>query len=372
MMSRQRPFCPLVATILLMVGLLFGGCQITDRQPVVGAMVHCRTGQEFMAAGQFFHVGAPVVLWFDQGGYDAYRVEHRFASLPRSSWEEQAKANRSPARYSPRFFRYAEQQPQFWPEARLTPEDISRVRGGAWDLPTLQKCVDQFVLHYDVCGVSRQCFRVLHDIRGLSVHFMIDIDGTIYQTLDLQERAFHATTSNDRSVGVEIANMGAYSDRERNPFAQWYAPDPDHPQGWPRITIPPHLGDGGIRTPGFIGRPARPDPVRGQVQGRELTQYDFTPEQYDSLIRLTAALSRVFPNMPLDYPRDAEGRLVTTKLDEDSLRRFQGVIGHFHIQEDKVDPGPAMQWDYVIDSARRLFQPRTGSSAVTGVGSRKH
>lgn len=372
MMPGQRPFSPLFATILLMAGLLFGGCQITDRQPVVGAMVHCRTGQEFMAAGQFFHVGAPVVLWFDQGGYDAYRVEHRFSSLPRSSWEEQAKANRSPARYSPRFFRYAEQQPQFWPEPRLTPEDISRVRGGAWDLPTLQKCVDQFVLHYDVCGVSRQCFRVLHDIRGLSVHFMIDIDGTIYQTLDLQERAFHATTSNDRSVGVEIANMGAYSDRERNPFAQWYAPDPDHPQGWPRITIPPHLGDGGVRTPGFIGRPARPDPVRGQVQGRELTQYDFTPEQYDSLIRLTAALSRVFPNMPLDYPRDAEGRLVTTKLDEDSLRRFRGVIGHFHIQEDKVDPGPAMQWDVLIDSARRLVQLSTGSSAVAGDGSRQH
>jgi len=44
-------------------------------------------------------------------------------------------------------------------------------------------------MHYDVCGVSRQYFKVLHDYRGLSVHFMLDIDGTIYQTLDLNERA---------------------------------------------------------------------------------------------------------------------------------------------------------------------------------------
>jgi len=38
-----------------------------------------------------------------------------------------------------------------------------------------------------------QCFKVLHDHRDLSVHFMLDLDGTIYQTLDLKERAWHAT-----------------------------------------------------------------------------------------------------------------------------------------------------------------------------------
>ena len=100
----------------------------------------------------------------------------------------------------------------------LTDEEIERVRGGGWDLPLLQRVVDQFVIHFDVCGTSRQCFKVLQDMRGLSVHFMLDLDGTIYQTLDLKERAWHATSSNSRSVGIEIANIGAYPARRQKPL----------------------------------------------------------------------------------------------------------------------------------------------------------
>jgi N-acetyl-anhydromuramyl-L-alanine amidase AmpD len=42
------------------------------------------------------------------------------------------------------------------------------------------------------------------------VHFLLDVDGTIYQTLDLHEKAFHATYANDFSIGVEIAHPGAW------------------------------------------------------------------------------------------------------------------------------------------------------------------
>ena len=38
----------------------------------------------------------------------------------------------------------------------------------------------------------------MQDIRGLSVHFMCDLDGTIYQTCDVKERCQHATDSNSR------------------------------------------------------------------------------------------------------------------------------------------------------------------------------
>ena len=34
----------------------------------------------------------------------------------------------------------------------LTPEQVERVRGGGWDLDTLRGVVDQFVIHFDVCG----------------------------------------------------------------------------------------------------------------------------------------------------------------------------------------------------------------------------
>jgi N-acetyl-anhydromuramyl-L-alanine amidase AmpD len=219
-------------------------------------------------------------------------------------------------------------------------------------LPTLQKVVDQFVIHFDVCGTSRQCFKVLQDYRDLSVHFMLDLDGTIYQTLDLKERAWHATTSNSRSVGIEIANMGAYGKDEENPLDKWYTKDAT---SGTRITIPPEYGDGGIRTRNFVGHPARPDPVHGTIQGRDLVQYDFTPEQYEALSRLTAALCKTFPKLTCDCPRNPGGAVVPQKLADDKLKDYEGVLGHYHIQTDKVDPGPAFQWDRVIGEAQRLM-----------------
>src|SRR6476661_7199060 len=94
----------------------------------------------------------------------------------------------------------------------LTTQQAEEVRGGGWPLELLQQKVDQFVYHYDVATSSRGCFRTLHDDRNLSVHFMLDMDGTIYQTLDVKERAWQASEANSRSVGIEICNMGAWGD----------------------------------------------------------------------------------------------------------------------------------------------------------------
>lgn len=320
----------------LVLGLL--GCSTVPRP---GA-IERRRGDEIVVAGQFVHTGTPVVLWLDPGGYDAYRVERRFSPLEQSDWktsQEQVKGLESPNRYNMR-------------RSGLSPEEVERLRGGGWDLPTLQRVVDQLVIHFDVCGTSRQCFNILQDHRDLSVHFMLDLDGTLYQTLDLKERAWHATTSNSRSVGIEIANMGAYGVNERNPFDEWYAKDAN---GKTYITIPERFGDGGIRTKGFVGHPARRDPVTGTIQGRELIQYDFTPEQYRALIRLTATLSRVLPKIKCDYPKDVSGNPLPRKLPDNELKAYEGVLGHYHIQTDKVDPGPAFQWDYLIRNARKLL-----------------
>ena len=90
-------------------------------------------------------------------------------------------------------------------------------------------------------------------------------------------------------------------------------------------------------------------------QGKELVQYDFTPEQYKALIKLTATLCKVFPKIKCDYPRDASGKLIPHKLPDEELEKYQGVLGHYHIQTNKTDPGPALQWDYLIDNAQRLM-----------------
>jgi N-acetylmuramoyl-L-alanine amidase len=338
---------PALRSLLLMAAWALGGCLALalvagcKTAPRSGAF-EPRTGDEIVVAGQMVHTGTRVVLWMDPGGYDAYRVERRFSPIDKSSWQEsqaEVRGLRLPNRYNLR-------------NSGLTDAELERVRGGGWDLPTLQKVVDQFVVHFDVAGTSRTCFKVLHDMRDLSVHFMLDIDGTLYQTLDLKERAWHATTSNNRSVGIEIANMGAYPVEAKNPFKQWYAKDA---KGQVCLTVPAEYGDGGVRTKGFVGHPARPEPVHGNIQGHDLVQYDFTPQQYQALTRLTATLCKVFPKIKCEYPKDNAGRLITRKLPDDQLDAYQGVLGHFHVQTDKVDPGPAFQWDTVIDNARCLL-----------------
>ena len=326
-----------IATLLC--GLSVCGCGTVQR----AGKLEPRTGDEIVAAGQFFHTGTPVVLWIDPGGYDAYRVERRFAPVEKSDWSNscaEVRTLKTPNRYSLR-------------QKNLTTNEIERVRGGGWDLPLLQSVVDQFVLHFDVAGTSRTCFFVLQDDRDLSVHFLLDLDGTIYQTLDLKERAWHATTSNDRSIGVEIANIGAYPAAGKNPFERWYR---TNAAGKVFITIPRRFGEGGgIRTPNFTGHPARNEPVRGVIQGDDLVQYDYTPEQYAALTKLTAALCRIFPKLKCQYPVDATGKLVTHKLPDADLANFSGVLGHYHVQTNKNDPGPALDWERVIGGAQKIL-----------------
>jgi N-acetyl-anhydromuramyl-L-alanine amidase AmpD len=173
---------------------------------------------------------------------------------------------------------------------------------------------------------------------------MLDVDGTIYQTLDLKERAWHAGTANDRSVGVEIANIGAYPDMAT--LDEWYARDED---GRTYLTLPDWLGDGGIRKPGFVAQPTRNEPVSGNIQGKNLRQYDLTDAQYASLIKLTATLCRVLPRIEADYPRDENGELRTTVLTPQEMQDFSGLLGHYHVTENKIDPGPAFDWDRLIE-----------------------
>jgi N-acetylmuramoyl-L-alanine amidase len=316
------------------LALVFGlSAPARAAEPRPGARLE-RCGDEIVVCGQLFHTTTPVVLWTDPGGYDGYRVERRFVPLDQAGWDESRLAGlKSPNRFGLRR------------AASLGPEQLEQVRGGGWDLPLLQSVVDQFVLHYDAAGTSRRCFAVLHDQRGLSVHFLLDLDGTIYQTLDLKERAWHATSANTRSVGIEIANIGAYPVNGPTPFAQWYRRE----AGRVRLANPALAG---LRHPNAVLSPARDEPVIGAVQGRTLQQYDFTPAQYEALVRLTATLCAVFPRIRCDYPRDDAGNLLRETLPDARLRQYQGILGHFHVQANKTDPGPAFQWDRVIDGAR--------------------
>ena len=320
----------------LLLASLAGGC-FTGRR--AGKPVP-RTGEEIVVCGRFFHTGTPVVTWLDPGGYDAYRVERRFAPAEQADWKASQAANpqlETPNRYG------------FRRTTALPPVELERVRTNGWDLPTLQRVVDQFVLHFDASGTSRRCFQVLHDERDLSVHFLLDVDGTLYQTLDLKERAWHATSANSRAVGIEIAQIGAVPVAQQKRLEAWYAPQAGGP---PRLTFPEWIGPTGIRTPGFVGHPARPEPIVGRIQNETLVQYDFTPEQYVALGRLAKSLTRIFPALRPEFPRDASGAVRREKLSADELNRFHGILGHYHVQAEKLDPGPAFDWERLQKSLR--------------------
>jgi N-acetyl-anhydromuramyl-L-alanine amidase AmpD len=263
-------------------------------------------GDEIIVAGRRFATGTRVVTWLEPGGYNGYAG---VVATPRAGL------------------------------AHSLPADPAAV----------QRVVDQFVLHYDGCGLSRICFTTLQE-RKLSVHFLLDVDGTIYQTLDLRERALHATVANDRSIGIEIANLGAYPEPERKMLDDWYRREAD---GRTVMKVPARIRETGIRTPGFVARPARPEPIRGSIQGQPLVQYDFTPEQYAALAKLTAALGRVFPQLTLDYPHGRDGRLIPQVLSPGKYAGYHGVLGHFHVQANKMDPGPAFQWRKLFEEIRR-------------------
>src|SRR3954469_13901706 len=73
-------------TAVLLLGLL-AGCTHSDKPKSMVGQRLPRQGDEIMVAGQLYHTGAPVVLWTDPGGYDAYRTERRFADWNVSDFE---------------------------------------------------------------------------------------------------------------------------------------------------------------------------------------------------------------------------------------------------------------------------------------------
>jgi N-acetyl-anhydromuramyl-L-alanine amidase AmpD len=183
--------------------------------------------------------------------------------------------------------------------------------------PTAALNVQQIVIHYDAIGDSRQCFAVLQR-RGLSAHFLIDRDGTIYQTLDVRERAYHATLANNLSVGVEIAHEGAFA----------------------------------VTDPSADAPPASASDLVGDIQNQHLRQQPFTDAQYHALAALVASLRRAFPQIALDVPRAADGSVIAHQLPRATVLNFRGLLGHYHVQSNKIDPGPALAWDRLLRDVR--------------------
>jgi N-acetyl-anhydromuramyl-L-alanine amidase AmpD len=162
-----------------------------------------------------------------------------------------------------------------------------------------------FVNHWDVCLNSTSCAQVLNR-RGISVHFLIDNDGTIYQTLDMQHGAWHAghARSNRASVGVEISN--AYYPK----YQDWYVKN-----GFGERPI---IDDAWVHT-------EKLDPFMG-----------FYPAQIEAAKALWKAIHDA-AGVEYKTPLSQTGK-TSTKYCQDALYgNFNGFVSHYHISKRKID-----------------------------------
>lgn len=165
-----------------------------------------------------------------------------------------------------------------------------------------------FVNHWDVCLSAESCAKVLNK-RGISVHFLIDNDGTIFQMLDTQHKAWHAGIpryegGNLKGIGVEISN--AYYTK----YQDWYVKH------------------------GFGERPIQEN---AWVHGRKKDPFlDFYPVQLEALKALWKAI-HIGIDIPLDYPENTSGHIETGVHKDCERGRYHGFCNHYNFTRNKID-----------------------------------
>ena len=188
------------------------------------------------------------------------------------------------------------------------------------DLNELGEVVRMAVLHADVLDDIETAFHVLHS-KGLSSHFGIDFDGTIYQMLDPLHVAFGAAEVNPISIQIDLNN------RMHNLLKEPQAPP------YPRD----HRRSRKMQSP----RHKRPLSAPEIINGKPYKTYGYTEAQYRSLVTLLRTLAGVFKDLELDFPApSAQGSHEWADEYED----FRGIVAHFHLTPRRWDPGPGFNW----------------------------
>ena len=157
----------------------------------------------------------------------------------------------------------------------------------------------QFVNHWDATLSSERCARIMSK-RGLSMHFLIDNDGTIYQTLDIQHAAWQAGSKfwNTNSIGVEISNAFYMK------YQDWYE----------RKKFGP-----------------RPIMEGYELNGRKIeTHLGFYDVQLKALAALWAAIADA-TGINLEVC-DVQGY-----CEDCAQGKFNGFINHFNLTRNKID-----------------------------------
>lgn len=241
------------------------------------------TNTSIVICGQKFNIGKRVILWDEPNGLNAYDQSKYVIKTQDRKSGKTIKNVISGKRYSS--------------------------RASFMNMDKLRSIVTQFFIHHSGMYRSRDTFQVLHNERKLSVHFILDDDGTLYQTLDLVEKAWHGGANNTMSVGIEIDSR---AHANRFPFAY----DEAHCKKY-----------------GVIPHKKRID----HVQDMWIVGYQYTEAQYATLISLAMVLTRFFPQITPDFPRDSTGRIVKYALPISLAKSHKGLICHYNNSATKND-----------------------------------
>ena len=187
-------------------------------------------------------------------------------------------------------------------------------------------------------------------------HFYLDLDGTLFQTCDLYWKTNTAPADdkkgNERAVHVEISNLSWEALAKQS---EYFPSKKDKykktRKGW-KLDIPDEYKTKTTNVP-FTAMPSRTFGDRGyfskKINGKIVRMWDFTEEQYQTLIKLSFGLNKLLPGIKLKVPTDKEsGRHPLDRLK--NFSRFSGILGHSHVQngstglECKYDPGSAFDW----------------------------
>lgn len=165
--------------------------------------------------------------------------------------------------------------------------------------PRHEACA-MIVLHWTGAENPPQAVHRNMSAEGLSVHFVIDQFGVVWQMADTNGLCAHASGVNVRSVGVEMINRG--DDRK----------------------VPTRGVERAVRTE--------------RIHNQPVAYAGFTLEQQVACVALVQTLCDVY-KLPMKVPMEGE-RVRGTGLDPNELRTFRGVLGHLHTTKSrKCDPG---------------------------------
>ncbi len=204
-------------------------------------------------------------------------------------------------------------------EDRRIPKSVEPVK----TFEQAQDVVKGVLIHSDITPDAATCYRVLLS-RGLSTHFMIDWNGVIYQGTDPMRQAMHGggaentlKDANHWTIGIDMNCMLVKMTGDTKPS-----------------------GSQGVR-----------QVFEATINGEPWRSIGYTDAQYDALVKLLRGLKQLFTKIVLMPPIGADKQVLLEQTEID-LEKC-GIFGHYHINAQKIDPGPGFEWTRLIADLNR-------------------